>query len=431
MIIGSKTIENRANVSVTLGPMPRRVALLLTVAILFITRPGSGEATKGGMDTSRLERIAPRMKTFVDKGVVSGAVTLIQRHGQIVHLEAVGYQDLETKKPMRPDTIFEIMSMTKSVTAAGIMMLAEDGKVVLHDPVEKYLPEFRGMWVIDARVPAANGASDRERALKRPTRPITVYDLLTHTSGMPEMPPEGMGGVEFYFKMNKTLAEAVTLFSQQPLEFQPGTNWQYSNTGMATLGRIIEVASDQPYDRFVEEHILKPLGMVDTFFFPPDAKRDRIASVYGVNNGKLQNMGEGIYRKGAKYPMPEGGLYSTAKDMAAFYQMMLSGGAYNGHRLLSKASVEAMTMVHTGNFPLWGGSTTSGYGFGFAVTRAPSATLNLTSIGSFGHGGAFGTQGWVDGAKDMVGVLMVQRYGGGSEPVNDAFREIANSAVIQ
>ncbi len=370
------------------------------------------------------------MKHFVDQGSVAGTVTLVQRHGEIVHLEAAGYLDLDKKTPMRPDSIFEIMSMTKPVTSVGIMILVEEGKLSLYDAVEKYLPEFRGMWVIDSRMPNADRPGDKERSLKRPSRPITVYDLLTHTSGMPEMPPEAMGGVEFFYHMNKTLAEAVTLYSQQPLEFEPGTRWSYSNTGMATLGRIVEVVSDQPYERFIDERIFKPLGMGDSFFFPPDAKRDRIAQVYALKNGKLQNIGDAIYRKGAKYPMPEGGMYSTAKDMAAFYQMMLNNGVYNGQRVLSRASVETMTMVHTGNLPIRT-STAYGWGLGWSVARTPQATLGLTSVGTYGHGGAFGTQGWVDTAKDLVGVFMVQNSAGGSESAFDAFREIANAAVIQ
>jgi CubicO group peptidase (beta-lactamase class C family) len=409
--------------------MRNRALLFFTAALFVFAAPPP--ASNGGMDAARLARIAPRMEAFVRQGVVAGSVTLIQRHGQIVHLEAAGYQDLETKKPMKTDTIFEIMSMTKPVTSVGIMILAEEGKLSIYDPVEKHLPEFRGMWVIDARVPYGEGRpGDRERALKRPSRPITIYDLLTHTSGMPEYPPEGMGGIGFYSNMNRTLAEAVALYSQQPLEFEPGTRWAYSNTGMATLGRIIEVVSDQPYERFIEDRILKPLGMVDSFFFPPDAKRDRIASVYGYQNGKLQSLGDAVYRKGAKYPMPEGGMYSTAKDMAAFYQMMLNGGVYNGHRILSKAAVEAMTAVHTGNLKVWNSDAT-GYGLGWAVLRSPNSTLTLSGLGTYGHGGAFGTQGWVDPAKDMVGVLMVQRYQGGTEPVHNAFREMANAAVTE
>ncbi len=407
-----------------------RVTLLAALA-LFATAPrASSDALQTGMDTARLARIGPRMQSFADRGVVSGTVTLLQRHGQVVHLEATGFQDLETRRPMRTDTIFEIMSMTKPVTAVGIMILVEDGKLALYDPVEKYLPEFRGMWVIASRTANTDRPGDRERALQRPSRAITIYDLLTHTSGMPEYPPEAMGGSGFYSNMNKTLAEAVTIFSQQPLEFEPGSKWAYSNTGMATLGRIIEVVSGQPYERYVDERILQPLGMVDSFFFPPESKRARIASVYDLKNGKLESLGDGIYRKGAKYPMPEGGMYSTATDMAAFYQMMLSGGVYKERRVLSKAAVETMTLVHTGSLPVWNSNAT-GYGLGWAVMRNPNATLTLTSLGAYGHGGAFGTQGWVDPAKDMVGVFMIQRFPGGAEPVHEAFREMANAAVIQ
>lgn len=398
--------------------------------ILFIPWLTGAEAPKPVTDPARLARIAPRMKQFVDQGTVAGTVTLVERHGEVVHLEATGYQDIEKKKPMRTDTIFEIMSMTKPVTSVAIMILVEEGKVCLYDPVEKYIPEFRGMWMIGSRVPETGKPGDKERTLKHPARAVTVYDLLTHTSGMPEMPPEAMGGVDFYYHMDKTLAEAVQLYGQQPLEFEPGTRWSYSNTGMATLGRIVEIASEQPYERFLEDRIFKPLGMVDSFLFPPEAKRDRIASVYALRNGKLQSMGDYIYRKGAKYPMPEGGMYSTAKDMAAFYQMMLNGGTYNGHRVLSKASVETMTMLHTGNLPVWS-STATGYGLGWAIVRSPNGTLTLSSVGTYGHGGAFGTQGWVDTARGLVGVFMVQNSGGGSEPAHAAFREIANAAVIQ
>ena len=402
--------------------MRNRAVLCLLVFLPFFAR---AESPKPVTDSAKLTQIAPRMKTFIDKGIVAGTVTLVERNGEILHLEAAGYQDIDKKTPMRTDTIFEIMSMTKPVTSVAIMILVEEGAVCLYDPVEKYIPEFRGMWVIESR-----GPGDKTRTLKRPSRPITVYDLLTHTSGMPEMPPESMGAVDFYFHMDKTLAEAVRIYGQQPLEFEPGTKWSYSNTGMATLGRIVEVASGMAYERFVDERIFKPLGMVDSSFYPVDGKRERIASVYSLQKGKLVSLGDAIYRKGSKYPMPEGGMYSTARDMAAFYQMMLNHGTYNGHKILSKAAVETMTMVHTVGLPV-GTSTAVGWGLGWSILRGPGATLTLSSMGTFGHGGAFGTQGWVDPAKNLVGVFMLQNSGGGSEPVHEAFREMTNAAVIQ
>lgn len=400
------------------------LAICTTAALLAATilaaPPASMDPAKVGMDGARLGAIPERMRQHVKQGTVSGVVTLVQRRGAIVHLEAVGLQDMEKQTPMKTDTIFEVMSMTKPVTAVGIMMLMEEGRLALTDPVEKYIPEFRGQMVI-AEQDLAKQEKDKT-VLKKPARPITIRDLLTHTSGLAEMPPEAMEGVTFYYKMNRTLAEAVTLFSQMPLQFEPGTKWSYSNPGIATLGRIIEVVSDQPYEKFLDERVFKPLGMKDSFFFPTPDKYNRIASVYIADKGKLQNMGDGIYRKGAKYPMPEGGLYSTATDLAAFYQMMLGKGTYNGKRLLSPASVSVMTSVHTAE-------TSQTWGLGWNVAARPSATLPLVSTGTFSHGGAFGTYGFVDAKKDLVGVFLVQRMGGGTEAVLNSFLAMAESAV--
>jgi len=388
-----------------------RIPFLLLLAATVLAQP------KSGLDPVRLARIPERMKSFVDKGTVAGVVTLVQRHGQTPAVDAVGYQDIESKKPMRGDTIFQVMSMTKPVTAAGIMILAEEGRLSLGDPVEKHLPEFRGLWVIDKR--------DGEKALtlKKPSRLITIRDLMTHTSGMATLPPEGMGGVNFYYNMTKTLAEAASIYSQMPLDFDPGSQWQYSNPGIAVLGRIIEVAGDQPYEKFLEERIFKALGMKDSFLFPPPDKVARIAAVYQDEKGKLKSMGDAIYRKGAKYSMPEGGLYATAADMAAFYQMMLNGGALAGRRVLSKASVEVMTAIHTADVQKGG----SAWGLGWTVVQNSAGTLPLVSQGTYGHGGAFGTYGWIDPKKQMVGVLMLQ--GALSGDVRNAFVAMASAAV--
>lgn len=401
----------------------RLIAVLAAACVAFAANAANIDPGKAGLDTERLKRIPARMQSFVDKGLVSGVVTLVQRNGVIGALDAVGLQSVESKTAMKSDTIFEVMSMTKPVTSVGIMILVDEGKLSLNDPVEKYLPEFKGMWLIDARIKDTATGRDKEMAMKRPSRPITVRDLLTHTSGMREMPPEALADI--YRKFDHTLKEAVHFYSQQPLEFDPGTKWAYSNTGMATLGRIIEVVADQPYERFLEERIFKPLGMTDTFFFVPEAKKPRIAAVYtSTKEGKLLNMGNGIYRPGAKYPMPEGGLYSTAQDMAAFYQMCLSGGK----GILSKAALDSMTTVHTGGLPVWG-STATGYGLGFNIIRGTDGTLSLSSIGSYGHGGAFGTQAWADPKTGLIGVVMVQKFPNDSDDVHKAFRSMANAAV--
>ncbi|MDX1984650.1 MAG: serine hydrolase domain-containing protein [Bryobacteraceae bacterium] len=387
--------------------------LSLTLAFAAFAAPPAAPE-KAGMAPEVLARIPVRMKAFVDRGNISGAVTLVQRHGAVASLEAVGYQDIEAKKPMRPDTIFQIASMTKPVTGVAIMMLMEEGKLALTDPVEKHLPEFRGLWVVEKK-------DDKTRVLRRPARPITVRDLMTHTSGMSGEYPEGLS--DLMVKGNRTLAEAVSIFSQQPLEFEPGSKWLYSNTGLNTLGRIVEVVADMPFEKFLEARIFKPLGMKDTFFFPTPDKYDRIAVIYERKDGGLKRADIDLYRKGYKFVRASGGLYSTAQDMAAFYQAMLNGGK----PLLSRASVEVMTALHTGDLPL-GTSTGDGYGLTWRVTRGNGGTLAGKSIGSYGHGGAYGTQGWIDPKKDLVGVFMIQRADGGAEE-STVFQELVAAAV--
>jgi CubicO group peptidase (beta-lactamase class C family) len=404
--------------------MTRRFAVAVFAAGALL----SAAVLTNGLDAQRLSRIPARMQAFVDRGEVAGIVTLVARHGQVAHLSAVGYQDLESKKPMKTDSIFQVMSMTKPVTGVAIMMLAEQGKLAIGDPVEKYLPEFNGQMVVESR-------SGAEVKLRKPSRPITIRDLMTHTSGMSGGLPAG--AADLYQKMNLTLAEGVALFSQQPLDFEPGARWQYSNMGIAALGRIVEVVGDQPFERFIENEIFKPLGMRDSFLFAPADKVGRIALVYGNDHGKLARSGGDIlggdpthYRRGAKYPAPEFGLYSTATDLAAFYQMMLNGGVYNGHRLLSPESVRVMSTVHTAEIPKAGWTPGGSYGLTWEVIRDPIGAGTLMSIGAYGHGGAFATHGWIDPKKDLVGVYLVQQSsGGGGGAAKYAFMAMANAAV--
>ena len=396
---------------------------LIGFAILHAAPPADN-TSKAGMDPELLARVPARMKAFVEKGTIPGAVTLVQRHGALASIEAVGYQDLESKQPMKTDTIFRIASMTKPFTAVGIMILMEEGRVSLGDAVEKYLPDFKNMWVIESREGDKNG--DTKRTLRRPSRPVTLRDLLTHTSGMYGMPPETLD--EAIARKTRTLADVVTLASQKPLDFDPGTKWQYSNLGIATLGRIIEVVADQPYEKFIESRIFQPLGMKDSFFFLPADRQHRLATVYILDKGKLKKADWDFSGNGAKYPFPEGGMYSTALDLASFYQMMLNGGAYNGKRILSRATAEMMTEVHTGELQA-GHSPGMGYGLAWSVVRTADGTLPLTSIGAYGHGGAFGTYGWVDPKKDLVGVFLVQQPDVSTE--RSAFMAMAASAIAE
>ncbi len=371
-----------------------------------------------GMNPARLEKIRTRMQEFADRGKAAGYVTLIERHGLIATLDAVGYQDLESKTPMRTDTIFQMMSMTKSLTCAGILILMEEGRLSVVDAVEKHLPEFQGQ-----RVEVCPQGAPCE--LLKPARPIRISDLMTHTSGMPGGAPPEIGDTH-----HMTLAEAVSAYAKLPLGFEAGAKWRYSNTGIATLGRIIEVVSGIPYEKFIAQRILKPLGMQDSFYFPPADKRSRIAAVYTEENGKLKRAAGDIYREGWKYPMPEGGLYSSASDMAAYYQMLLSGGASKGGRVLSKYSVQLMTQVETGDLSVTF-APGLGYGYGLGVVKDPPGMFRLSSLGSFGHGGAYRTYGWVDPAKDMVSVILLQRTNGGGDVADEinAFLAMAAAAI--
>ena len=409
----------------------RLMLVLLALALLVQGAPPAINPAKAGMDPNRLAQVQPRMKSFVDRGTIAGSVTLVARHGTVASLEAVGYQDLESHKPMRTDSIFQVMSMTKPITSTGLMILAEDGGLSLSDPVGKFLPEFKDMWVIERR------DGDKTRCLRRPSREITIRDLLTHTSGLGE-PPEGFRS--FPAEMSTPLEKYVAVGSRQPLDFDPGTKWQYSGTGMSAVGRLIEVVSGQPYEKFLRKRLFEPLGMMDTFFLPPVGKYDRIASVYILENGKLKPSGletpgggESKYRKGAKNPLPSGGMFSTAPDLLAFHQMMLNGGSYNGTRILSKATVMEMTKLQTGElavFPEVFGESGQGNGLGWFVNRSgpDSKMLPFTSIGTFSHAGALNTVGWVDAKRDLIGIFLIQRRPTTYEE-RDAFMSLVISAI--
>lgn len=380
-----------------------------------------------GMDPERLARIPARMTEFVEQGTIAGAVTLLARRGVVVSLEAVGYQDMEMKIPMDPRSIFQIRSMTKPITATGVMILLEEGRLLLSDPVQKYVPEFRDQMVVEAR------EGEKVLSTRKPSRPVTIYHLLTHTSGMPDASGDEEG---------ETLAEDVALLSKLPLEFDPGEGFLYSNGGFDALGRIIQVASGQPYEEFIEQRILRPLGMDDTFFFPPPEKCSRIASHYEPYNGRLRRyegnlnpewhrpVGCRAYATSVRHPGPSWGLFSTAPNIAAFHEMMLNRGTFKDVRILSRASVQAMTSVQTGDLvggPWWG------YGLGWFVLRDQRRydRAGLSSPGSYSHSGLRGTFGWVDPRSELIGILMIQLENDDGQDllVRDTFIAMAYAAI--
>jgi CubicO group peptidase (beta-lactamase class C family) len=367
------------------------------------------------------------MQHFVADQTVAGAVTLVAHGGAVIEFHAAGMADIEAGRPMQKGTIFQIMPMTKPVTAIGIMMLAEEGKLALRDPVEQYLPEFRNQRV------AANVGPDAAH-LSLPDHPVTIRDLLTHTAGIQDAAPAAIH--DYPQSMNIPLDQVVQHLARQPLLFQPGTQWSYSSPGIEILGRVIEVCSGQKYDDFINSRILQPLGMQDSFFYPPAAKIPRIAMVYVQKDGKLVRAPATIlggdpakYRQGAVFPAPGWGLYSTAEDLLHLYRMMLNEGVYEGRRYLSPFSVHLMTEAHTGGIHPVGWMRGTGYGLAWEVVTDPLGELAGHSKGTYGHGGAFGTQGWIDPANDLISILLIQRADGSTDSMSNVFLNMAEASV--
>jgi len=412
---------------------PARRHLLLPVAVAFTFMactlaaqstdafaPENIDPAAAGMDPALLARIPAKMQSYVDQGNAAGFVTLVARHGHVASLEAVGYQDLEAKTPMRTDTIFRIASMTKSFTVAGVMILIDEGRLTLLDPVEEYLPEFKGIKVN----PCVDAPGGQSCAPVDPVRKITVMDLMMHTSGLPGQGAKGPAPF-------KSLAERVSVGAHVQLEAQPGTKWIYSQIGYAALGRIIEVLSGKPYEQFLAERLFEPLGMQDTYFFLPAEKQSRQAVLYTHDAaGKLVRASLPALLT-AKIPAPEGGALTTASDMARFYQMMMNEGKLNGKRVLSRAAVEEMTTNQTGDLKNVEFSPGLGMGLSFGVIKDQIGTFRYQSIGTFTKSGAFSTCGWGDKARDMFGIYMVQRPNGGNDtaPEINAFSILATAAI--
>lgn len=407
----------------------RLLTLALIIQSFVAAAPPAVDPQKAGMDPARLAQIAPRMQEFIDRGELAGAVTLLQRHGALAHFEATGWADVEAKKPMQRDTIFQIMSMTKPFTGVCLMMLVDEGKVRINDPVERYLPEFRGQMLAEPQV-------DGKLILKQPAHPITVRELMTHTSGMVGEPPVSTGPLMVKLDI-MTLERAVPLYAREPLQFQPGTRWMYSTVGIDVLGRIIEAVSGMKYEEFLAERIFKPLGMVDSYIFLPAAKHARLAAVYTIENGHMVKAGADIlggdalkYRQGAVYSGPGFAMYSTAADLVKFYQTMLNKGVHTGKRLLSAAAVETMSTVQTGDIKA-GWDVGTGFGLTWEVTKDPWGTVSGLGYGAFHHGGAFGTFGYIDPKKDLVGVYLIQWDGPNGKMARESFTQIGAGAIVE
>ncbi len=358
-------------------------------------------------------------KTFVDRGEISGAVALLADKDHVWHLSAVGASDLATRRALRTDDIFWIASMTKPIAAVAVGLLVDEARLTFDDPVEKFLPEFRGQWVIQ------ESTADR-RSLVKATRPITVRDVLTHTSGLAEYP---------ITQAHWTISEFAKVLAREPLRFQPGTRWAYSTAGIDVLGRVVEVVSGVSFAAFLQQRLFDPLGMKDTTFWLSPAEEKRFAHNYRpeTQTGKLSETPI-AYLYGAattdraRPALGGAGLFSTAADIARFYQMMLNGGIANGRRILAAATVAEMTRRQTADLRARPGMP---WGLGFCVVEDP-AQLEANayfSPGTFGHGGAHGTQSWADPVRGLVYVYLIQRAGIRGNPDNSDMRRAYQDAL--
>lgn len=357
-----------------------RVALVALLLVLA-ARPVMAQAV-----AAPAKSVAKSLQPFIDHNVLAGAVTLVATREKVLLVETIGYADIAAKKPMQADNLFWIASMTKPITSTALMMLVDEGKVRIDDPVEKYLPEFKGQKV---SVEVEKGKVE----LKPPAHPITVKNLLTHTSGLVSKAVEGKK-----WDMT-TLRSAVESYAALPLKFEPDSKYEYNNPGINTAGRIIEVVSGMPYEEFLAQRLFRPLGMVDTTFWPTPAQVARLAKTYRPTADKS---GIELAPSFAFYdtatgrknmPMPAGGLFSTAADLASFCRMILSEGTLDGKRYLSAEAVRQMGSTQTGSLPV-------PYGLAWATDRTPG--------GPFGHGGAHKTEMHIFPKQGLVTVLLVQ-----------------------
>ena len=406
--------------------MSRRVTGVAGVAVMVtLAVSGLGAALSlskpedVGMSAERLKRIHPMIQGHLDAKDFSGAVTLIARKGKVVHVEAHGLADVEAKKAMSTETLFRLASMTKPVTAVSILMLLEEGKLVLSDPISKFVPEYKNPKVAVWNLP--NDPAGAGLKLVPAAREITIQDLLTHTSGLANG-FEGPAG-DFVRRANLpsgcSLEERVKRAASLPLNFQPGSQWEYSpSTGFDTLGRIVEILSGVTLEQFFKTRVFDPLGMKDTFFTVPANRLADLAVPYTKNDSGLARPtapaavasraeANGPYFSGG------GGLTGSTADYFTFSQMLLNGGQFNGVRLLSRKTVELMTSAATGPLDLRnyaGDQVLKGYGFGLGVRVRRNTGDNgwMGSVGDYGWAGALGTYFWIDPKEQLVGIVMNQ-----------------------
>jgi CubicO group peptidase (beta-lactamase class C family) len=426
----------------TTARLPRLVVplvlglLSLTTANAFAADMKVTKAERVGMSTERLGRIHEIMQRHIDAGHITGAVTAVARRGKLVHFEAHGYRDPAAKTPMPKDALFRMASSSKPVTGVAVLMLMEEGRIRLNDPVSRYIPEFENMKVA---VPKSGKTEQEARRgndgkpdvdLVAANREITIKDLMTHTSGLQS---SGLGmALDPVRRANtESLSSYIPKLAAAPLDFQPGTRWSYSAlAGIDTLARIVEIASGLTFDEFLRQRLFTPLGMRDTHFVIPDNKQPRLLPLYRRDGSAWQSTPTPSFLDTRTYFSGAGGLYSTAHDYIRFEQMLVNGGELDGKRILSPKTVQLMSMNHVGDLyrGLRGIDTGNGFGLTVYVTLDESKATRWRTAGSFGWAGAFGTITWSDPKEELIGVLMIQQS---DETVQRDFSTAVMQAIVE
>jgi CubicO group peptidase (beta-lactamase class C family) len=364
--------------------------------------------------------IRAAVEKFIDAHDISGAVTVVAAKDKLLAVDTIGLADVAKKKPMEPDSLFWIASMTKPLTAVSILMLQDEGKLNVSDPVEKFLPEFAAL-----KTPAGRPAH------------ITIEQILSHTSGLGEGGSTAIEGAH-------TLRDLIPIYLASAMLYEPGERWRYTQSGINVAARIVEVTSGLPFDQFVGKHLLKPLGMRHTTFYPNKKQRSHLATPYikDKQTGTLTAAPYAGYGNNGQPPFGNAGLFSTGPDYARFCQMLLNGGTFRGKRYLSAAAFQQLTSVQTGELKTgflqtgeYGNRGMNyGWGIGIAILKAPHpGVAEMLSPGTFGHGGAWGTQAWIDPVRGLAYILMVQRPGvnGDASKLRQAFQQAASDAFPQ
>jgi CubicO group peptidase (beta-lactamase class C family) len=373
-------------------------------------------------DTPKLPGVGAAMQEMIARNEIAGAVTVVVSKDRFLHLETTGFADVAAKRPMTPDSLFWIASMTKPITGAAILMLQDEGKLQVGDPVSKYLPEFANL-----KTPSGKPAN------------LTLTQMLTHTSGLGEAAGPAA-------QQARTLADLVPIWLAAPMQYEPGEKWKYTQSGINAAARVVEVVSGQTFDVFLQKRLFDPLGMKHTTFYLGDEQRARLVTAYAKNKdtGALEPVApRAEFGPRNRPPQGNGGLYSTALDYARFCQMLLNGGTFEGRRYLSAAAMKFLAEPQTGDMPTGFfqsdtyGNRGANYGWGIAtsILRTPhDGVAAMLSPGTYGHGGAWGTQAWIDPVKGVAYVLMVQRSNFPNSDASDvrrAFQEAAAQSLAK